>query len=254
MRSAILTTFGLALIGSGLFALTEARADEPGRLGRLFRLGGETTPPNPRPKDTGAGADPSRSFPLTTLPAPAVNHSAAPQPAPTGPTQRITPQARTSKPATEAEPILTRVTIGRSDNGGQFAMFLQVYADGTVIDSEGVHHVKQDQLKPIYDQLQSGEIPRLKGHCGGPPTDYIEQVLYTVYDKSLGRVRATSFSFSGNQQGCSPVIRQLNTAVDALQMKLQSSSMASAPVSRSTGSVSSTINASAPPIPLTTGP
>ena len=263
MRASNLACLGLALVGSGLFALTLARADEPSRIARLFRGngGGDANPPASRPKDKEATPpiDQPRSFPVANLSTPASGAGVATAGVPgNGPVQRITPQPRTTRAATEADPILTRVTIGRSDNSGQFAMFLQIYADGTVIDSEGVHHVKPELLKPIHDQLQSGEIPRLKGHCGGPPTDYIEQVLYTVYDRSLGRIRATSFSFSGNQQGCSPVIRQLNAAVDALQMKLQSPAMVATPVHHASGTTGhilpQAINASAPPIPLTTTP
>ena len=41
-----------------------------------------------------------------------------------------------SRPITESDPLLTRIAVARSDNGNAFAMFLQVFADGTVINAE----------------------------------------------------------------------------------------------------------------------
>jgi hypothetical protein len=112
-----------------------------------------------------------------------------------------------------------RVTLARSDDGGQFGMFLQVFADGTVIDSDGVHHPGREAVKGVLDALQSSELYRLRGHCGGPPTDFIEQVHIVVFERSLGRLRANSFSFSGNTQGCDHSVRHLQTALDAVQAK-----------------------------------
>ena len=84
-------------------------------------------------------------------------------------------------------------------------MFLQIFADGTVIDSEGVHHVRPADLKPIVEAVQSGELYRLRGHCGAPSTDFIEYVHIVVYERRLGRLQAHSFSYSGNPQGCDHV-------------------------------------------------
>ena len=61
-----------------------------------------------------------------------------------------------SRPATESDPLLTRVAIGRSDNGSQFGMFLQVFADGTVLDGEGTHHVSRETLRPLVEAIQGG--------------------------------------------------------------------------------------------------
>ena len=135
-------------------------------------------------------------------------------------TQKLRPQPRNSQAATEADPILTRVALGRADDGKQFGMFLQVYADGTVIDSEGVHRVGADVMQPLGQALQASELSQLKGHCGGPPTDFIEQVHITVYERSRGRLRANSFSFSGNPAGCDPSVRALHAAIEVLQLKL----------------------------------
>jgi hypothetical protein len=99
-------------------------------------------------------------------------------------------------------------------------MFLQVFADGTVIDSEGVHHLRPSELKPITDVVGSGELYRLRGHCGAPSTDFIEYVHIIVYERRFGRLGAHSFSYSGNPQGCDHAVRHLHTALENLQAKL----------------------------------
>ena len=120
-----------------------------------------------------------------------------------------------SRPATEADPLVTRISLGRSDDGSQFGMFLQVFADGTVLDSEGSTTSAPDALRPLVEAIQSGDLARLKGHCGAPPTDFIEQVHVVVYERSLGRLRANSFSYSGNPQGCDHAVRHLHATLDA---------------------------------------
>ena len=101
--------------------------------------------PRPRPRPDARRDDPRPCRSTTGQPAlstPAVD----PARASTGP--RLTPKPRVNKPVTEADPLVTRVSLGRSDNGSQFGMFLQVFADGTIIDGEGVHHVGREALKP----------------------------------------------------------------------------------------------------------
>ncbi len=123
---------------------------------------------------------------------------------------------------------MTRIALARANDGNQFGMFLQVYADGTVIDSEGVHHVGREGIKEILSALEQGDLYRVKGHCGGPSTDFVEQVQMIVYERSLGRLRANSFSFSGNTQGCDHAVRHLQSSLDALQAKLSRPATASA--------------------------
>lgn len=218
-----------------------ARGDEPGIIGRLFRLGGgsqaePTRDPAPAPPaargaipDLGAPppglAAPNPNAPTPSLLPPGVGGAFAPTTTPVaggGATQRIRPQPRVSHAATEAEPILTRVALGRADDGNQFGMFLQVYADGTVIDGEGVHRVGADVLRPLMQLLQTGELSRATGHCGGPPTDFIEQVHVVVYERRLGGLRAVNFSYSGNPAGCDNAIRQLHQIIEQLQARVSS--------------------------------
>jgi hypothetical protein len=117
-------------------------------------------------------------------------------------------------------------------------MFLQVFADGTVVDSEGVHHIRGADLKPIVDSVQSGDLFRIRGHCGQPATDFIEYVHIVVYERRFGRLTAHSFSYSGNTQGCDHSIRHLHTALENLQSKLSRQPVTSNPVDeRSGGSV-----------------
>jgi len=121
---------------------------------------------------------------------------------------------------TSADPLLTRLAVGRSNDGSQFGMLMQVFADGTVIDSEGVHHLRPGDLKPIAESVQSGDLLRIKGHCGAPATDFIEYVHIVVYERRFGRLSANSFSYSGNAQGCDHSIHHLHTVLENLQAKL----------------------------------
>lgn len=137
-----------------------------------------------------------------------------------GPQERLTPRSRVSAAITNADPILTRFALGKSNDGSTFGMFMQIFADGTVVDSEGVHHIRPADLKPILEATQSGELYRLRGHCGAPSTDFIEYVHIVAYERRLGRLQAHSFSYSGNPQGCDHVIRHLHNAIENLQAKL----------------------------------
>jgi hypothetical protein len=106
-------------------------------------------------------------------------------------------------------------------------MFLQVFADGTVLDSEGEHHVSRETLRPVVEALQASELYRLRGHCGAPGTDFIEQVHMVVYERNLGRLRANTFSYSGNPQGCEHAVAHLHNALEGLQAKLSKTPMPS---------------------------
>ena len=93
------------------------------------------------------------------------------------------------------------------------------------------------RLKPLVEALQSGDLYRLKGHCGGPSTDFIEQVHVVVYERSLGRLRANAFSYSGNPQGCDHAVRHLQTTLDALQAKLSRTIPATVPAQAGNGAI-----------------
>jgi hypothetical protein len=226
-----------SVLGAGLLLAvlgrTAAWGDDTGLLGRIFRLGGSpsnsNTPPadgvQPAPLPYGGGAGtfvpPAGS---SASAAPLSNFGGLPESPPIAPAngagQRITPRSRVSSAVTTADPLLTRLALGRSNDGSQFGMFLQVFADGTVIDSEGVHHVRMADLKPIIDAIQSGEVGRVHGHCGAPSTDFIEYVHIVAYERRFGRLMANSFSYSGNAQGCDHVIKHLHAALETLQTKL----------------------------------
>ena len=232
---------GTLAVASGMVLAATAWShggDEPtSRLGRLFRLGGSSkgnapavgkVAPGPKKPDsprvppaelpTGAPYQPLTADSGSSLPAYGALPGSNPAPTPTG--SRIAPQPRISRAVTEADPLVTRVSIGRSDDGKQFCMFVQIFADGTILDSEGVHHIGASHLRPIAELLQSGELAKRSGHCGGPASDFIEQVHVVAYDRYRGKLRATSFSYSGNPQGCDPSVRKLNEAIDAIQAKL----------------------------------
>jgi hypothetical protein len=230
-------------VGTALLLLGASRAmadgddSGPGLLGRIFRFGGGSSSPAPAPSQaTGSqttaplpygssfgdslpasGSTPRPASPLSNaggLPeTPAVSGS-------NGSAERLTPKPRVSSAVTNADPVLTRFALGHSNDGASFGMFLQIFADGTVVDSEGVHHLRLPDLKPIIEVVQSGEVYHVRGHCGAPSTDFIEYVHLVVYERRFGRLQAHSFSYSGNPQGCDHVIRHLHTALENLQAKL----------------------------------
>jgi len=217
---------GVGLLASCLVVIGLAPprglGDEPqggSRLTRLFRFGGGNPPGSAshnHPHDVPAAPGMTTTlpiFPTTPVSTPEAGGGTAP---------RISPQPRVSRPPTESDPILTRASVARSDGGGQFGMFLQVFADGTVIDGEGVHKLGGDVMRPLTEALRQGDLYRLKGHCGAPPTDFIEVSHVVLFERSYGKLRATSFSYSGNPQGCDPAVRKLHAAMEAIQGRISS--------------------------------
>ncbi len=231
------------VVAPGLLFLTlggsAARADDSGFFGRLFRFGsasapsGNTSPaPNqngslPYSSNSGASTGFTQSAPSNSSYSGSLSNNgslgsppATPPVSSNGPLPRVSPKPRVSPAVTNADPVLTRFALGRSNDGSQFAMSLQIFSDGTVIDSEGVHRVRSADLRPIFESVQSGELYRLRGHCGAPGTDYIEYVHIIVYERRMGRLMAHAFSYSGNPQGCDHAVRHLHRALEALQQKL----------------------------------
>ncbi|MFO0909140.1 MAG: hypothetical protein U0794_12460 [Isosphaeraceae bacterium] len=244
----------LACLASTLVALPDMRGDEPGsRLGRLFRFGNSApsrpaAPPriasnSPRVvPDSGIPPD-ARIISESLPPSAGLAPGGGPPPLPTtgnGSSPRILPQPRVSRAVTESDPLVTRTTLGRSDGGNLFGLFIQVYADGTVIDNEGVHQVGREGIRGVLEAMESSDLFRTRGHCGGPPTDFVEQVHVVVFERSLGRLRANAFSFSGNTQGCDSSVRRLQAAIDNLQLKLS-------PPAGTPASALGTPNAALPP-------
>lgn len=158
----------------------------------------------------------------------------------------IRPQPRDSRAATSAEPLLSRVVLGRTDDGNRFGIFLQVYADGTVIDGEGIHKASPEAMRALVQALQDPELARVEGHCGGPPTDFVEQVYAVIYRRKLGGLIATNFSYSGNTAGCSQAVRNLHEATELFVTRLTSPGAA--------GAGAAPVAAEPAAIPLTAGP
>lgn len=236
----------------------EARGDDqqgssgsgtaPGPIARFFRVGRNSSArkaPSASSSDAGSpGSAPNSadslfgSFGSTSTYAntPASRSIANSQPMSPGSGPRIRPQPKSSRPITEADPLLTLTSILKSDNGQRFAMFMQVYADGTIVDGEGVHHVARTALQPLVDALRGSEAMKQHGHCGGPPTDYLEQTHVIVYERGMGRLRANAFSYSGNTEGCDHSLKHVRDAIDALQRQIsgQGSAASAHPAAPST--------------------
>ena len=254
--------------------IAPALGDDTGILGRLFRFGGSssdssTTAGAPNPGGSlpygGAGSSSGSTIPpagssTPYSPPPMVsNFNGLPQtpvttpPVADGASQRLVPRSRVSPAVTTADPVLTRFALGRSNDGSQFGMSLQIFADGTVIDSEGVHHLRAVDLRPVVEAVQSGELYRVRGHCGAPSTDFIEYVHVVIYERRLGRLNAHAFSYSGNAQGCDQSIRHLHTVLENLQAKLSRQPGASNPAA-GTGIAPSPVGSSRMTTPETSSP
>jgi len=155
MRLDSIPRLAAAAVAGGLILIaaqgTTRAGDEPGRLGRLFRIGGgPSSNASPAP-----ATPPSTSAMTRTAPEfrgqPAL--STPPTTAPSGP--RLTPKSRVNKPVTEADPLVTRISLGRADTGSQFGMFLQVFADGTVIDAQaGRRRRRLGRPRPVQGPLR----------------------------------------------------------------------------------------------------
>jgi hypothetical protein len=236
MQEYLSYALGAALLVVGTSrVMAEGDDSSPGLLGRIFRFGGGSSSPAPAPSQPGSQAAPlpfGSSYGDSLSPGgPAYrpgnstsNFGGLPETPPlagaSGPADRLTPKPRVSTAVTNADPVLTRFALGHSNDGSSFGMFLEIFADGTVVDSEGVHRVRMADLKPILDAVQSGEVYRLRGHCGAPSTDFIEYVHIVVYERRFGRLQANAFSYSGNPQGCDHIVRHLHAAIENLQAKL----------------------------------
>ncbi len=252
---AIATLFAATTLGCCVW---EARGDDqqgssgsgpaPGPIARLFRVGRASSARKPSAASTSDVGSPSSapnnadslfgSFGSTSTYAntPGSRSTASSQPMSPGSGPRIRPQPKSSRPITDADPLLTLTSILKSDNGQRFAMFMQVYADGTIVDGEGVHHVARTALQPLVDALRGSEAMKQHGHCGGPPTDYLEQTHVIVYERGMGRLRANAFSYSGNTEGCDHSLKHVRDAIDALQRQIsgQGSAASAHPAAPST--------------------
>jgi hypothetical protein len=250
VRTTATVAAGLILYSS--LGLNTSLGDEPGLLGRLFRTGssnsGSNSASNPGPVSSSSNSPspiPAPSYfgqPAVSTPASTTSMTTL--------TPHVKPKPRVNKPVTEADPMVTRISLGRSDNGSQFGMLLQVFADGTVIDGEGVHHVSGEALKPVVEAVTAGDLAKLKGHCGGPAGDFIENVHVVVFERSLGRLRANSFSYSGNPQGCDHAVHHLQKVLDELQTKLIPVAPTTSPTASNAPAPSRGLTS--PPLPLTT--
>ncbi|WP_165068892.1 hypothetical protein [Paludisphaera rhizosphaerae] len=275
-----------ALVAASALAAPQlAKADDnPGLFGRLFRMGSNngSNAAKARPNgslpyggdkpaaagrnanhdhDHDAGGDqfipPATASRGPATPAPAATAAgplsgpgpSTPEVADTGSAPPITPRSRVSSAATEADPLLTRMALGRSNDGAQFGMFLQIFADGTVIDSEGVHRLSPTDIRPLAELVGSGELSRNRGHCGAPSGDYIEEVHVVVFERRLGRLTAQPFSYSGNPQGCDASVRQLHALIESLQARLSGQPAAATVAASPTGPAPSS-----PPLNLTPTP
>ncbi len=269
MRLGSIKGLATAAVASGLLlhslsGTPSLGGDEPNRLGlgRLFRMGGSAASPSSSTSTSNA-SQPSVGSPSTPS-TPSTTPAYYGQPALSTPPSTISgpsnmpaikPKPRVNKPATEADPLVSRISLGRSNEGTQFGMLLQVFADGTVIDGEGVHKIGPDALKPVVEAVGSGDLAKLKGHCGGPAGDFIENVHVVVFDRAYGKLRANSFSYSGSTQGCDHAVHHLQKVLDEIQARVSSpGGVAPAPTAANVPAPAMSANLPMPSLPATSTP
>jgi hypothetical protein len=270
MRGHVSLTIG-ALVAQGVLVLAVSpgpvRGDDTSFFGKLFRFG------NNAPATSSSPASPSdSSAPGSQASAPAsafgdigtggtflfrsASASRSPGVAPSGEPgsgdgpstpelpgspnaqPRLTPRPRVSPAVTSADPLLTRMALGRSNDGSQFGMIFQIFTDGTVIDSEGVHHLSPSDLRPLLEAIQSSEVARLRGHCSTPSNDFVDHVHIITFERRMGRLQAHSFSYAGNPEGCDSGIHLLHSALESIQVKLSRQPGAAVHAGAATGSSS----------------
>ena len=245
MRAWVSKTMG-ALVAQGVLVLAvspgPARGDDTSFLGKLLRFGNNAPASSSSPASSSDSSATGSAFGDISAGSNSLPSSATASRSPgltpggelvsgDGPSTpdlsgsqngqpRITPRPRVGPAVTSADPLLTRMAVGRSNDGTQFGMIFQVFSDGTVIDSEGVHRLSTSDLRPLLEALQSSEVARLRGHCSSPSNDFVDYVHILTFERRMGRLQAHSFSYAGNPQGCDSGIHLLHSALEGIQVKL----------------------------------
>lgn len=201
---------GLAL---AVVASSPLMGQESGLIGRIFRKP-ESTPTR---KKVEPASGRSRRAETEADIAPPVADESAPIPS-------LPPGARVGAPA-NGDPLVSRFCIGRAADGQTFGMFLHVFADGTVMDSAGLHHSDPAQLDRLRDVLKDTPVDSLEGHCDGTAGDYLEVVYVILYQRAGGKIRARTLSYAGNTQGCDPALQKLQATLEGFQAHLSSPTM-----------------------------
>lgn len=201
--------FAMVVGATGLLAAA-AVADEPGWLGRILRR-------NAAPAASPRRVTPAMSRDRTSaglLEPPSIEERAE------VPTTPARPAASLVPPPANADPLVSRFAVGRATDGSTFGVFLHLYADGTVMDSSGLHHSDPGQLEILRGVLEDLPLDELDHHYPGAAAGDLEVIQMIVYQRSKGRIRAVSFSYSGDPGDAPPAIRRLHSALESFQMHL----------------------------------
>ena len=93
---------------------------------------------------------------------------------------RITPRPRVSPAVTSADPLLTRMALGRSNDGTQFGMIFQIFTDGTVIDSR-----RRAPIVGLGPQAALGGSPEQRGRLAFGATAAVPRMTSSTTYTSL---------------------------------------------------------------------
>jgi hypothetical protein len=202
---------GLLVVMGLIGPLASAGAgDDRGFLGRIFRRG-STTPPSARRVDPVSDRDRTSADLLK----PPTAEELEPRPG----RPHSVPAAALVPPPANGDPLVTRFAVGRATDGSTFGLFMHIYADGTVMDSSGLHNADPTKLEALRDVLSTLPLNALELHYPGPAAGDLEVIQVVVYQRSKGKIRAVPFSYSGDPSEAPPEIRRLHAALESFQMQ-----------------------------------
>jgi hypothetical protein len=191
-------------------------AGEPGGiLGRLFRRTESSAAKRVDPASRRAPrpvAEAEKSAPDRTLADFAPPEEVAPAPAP----------GTIVGPPANADPLLSRFAIGRASDGQTFGLFMHIFADGTVMDSNGLHHSDPAAFERLKDTLRETPLEQLERHTEGTASDYLEVVYLVAYQRAGTKLRAVPLSHAGNTSTAPPSLQRLHAALEAFQAHISS--------------------------------
>ncbi len=219
---------GLLVLGLVWSMAGEAHAqgESGGWFRRLFQWNGRgesepTSYPQPQPIPNQPGYPIPETLPYGALEPPQPDLlDGRGAPVPTG-VRRAQGERVESRPYTEADPLLSQVLIGRSEQGERFGTFLQVFEDGTVLDARGVHQVDPRALQPLAKAIEGVLDSWNLEHCGGVSHGMIDQIHVVLYQRGFGRLRARALSYSGNLDGCDTRIARLHRSIETFRAILE---------------------------------
>ena len=209
MRPGWKSLVGATLLAPGLLIVDPGPAARASATSRAGSAGSSASAAVGSIDARGAGAArrprrpsvPSAGSPRTLTAMPAVRAPAPPPAAPAGDAPRIVPSRASRGPSpspTRSSPG-SRSTVPTTATSSACSSRSSPTAPSSTARGSTTS-ARTPSSRSSTPSRRATSIA-LRGHCGAPATDYVESVHVIVYERSLGRLRANAFSYSGNPQG-----------------------------------------------------